>query len=215
MKCVGYDNNFQRDLSEKFPVWVPPAPRSRKKPENDNPSPSKPKAGGRKPRLKKRKRAVTPESDPESDSDLPDKSEYTDPPVTLSRKRKRKAITDPGLRDDSESDSGLEYVAPPVSRSRTRTSSPDDEGMDIDHDFGDDLEYVDLPRQPIPSPRKRLAATSGTILDMGSESDDDALEYIDPPVTARFDEIIDITDEKQVPTYRKLGEGTLASPICV
>ena len=214
MKCVGYDNDFQRDLSEKFPIWVPPAPRPRKKPGNDNPS-SKTKAGGRKPRLKKRKHEVTPESAPESQSDLADKPANVDPPVTLSRKRKRKAISEPGLCNDSESDSELEHVNSPVARFRTRTRSPDDGGMDIDHESGDDLEYVEPPRQPIPTPRKRFSATSGAILDMGSESDDDALEYIDPPVTASFDEIIDITDEKQVSIYRKLGDGTIASPIRV
>ena len=30
MECVGYDNAFQLELCEKFPLWVPPPKRSSK-----------------------------------------------------------------------------------------------------------------------------------------------------------------------------------------
>jgi len=25
MKCVGYDNNFQKEISKRYPTWVPPS----------------------------------------------------------------------------------------------------------------------------------------------------------------------------------------------
>lgn len=31
MKCVGYDNNFQKDLSRKFSRWVPQTKDSKNK----------------------------------------------------------------------------------------------------------------------------------------------------------------------------------------
>jgi hypothetical protein len=60
MECVGYDNNFQLELCDKFPLWVPPP----KKPRGSNKSSSKKsKLAGRK-----RKREESP--DFELDNDL-------------------------------------------------------------------------------------------------------------------------------------------------
>jgi hypothetical protein len=30
MKCIGYDNRFQKEISERYPTWVPPPPKKRK-----------------------------------------------------------------------------------------------------------------------------------------------------------------------------------------
>jgi hypothetical protein len=58
LKCVGYDNDFQRQLSEKFPVWKQQQKKKKKKAEQ------KPaQQGNSVPRGKKRKRADTPESE--------------------------------------------------------------------------------------------------------------------------------------------------------
>lgn len=212
MKCVGYDNDFQRDLSEKFPVWVPPPPKTKKTPGNGNRAAGKTKAGNQKPRLKKRKREVAPESGPEGESDLGDKLEYVDPPAMRSQKRKCEATLEADPNNDSESDGGLEleYVDSHVSRFRKRT--PDDGKMNIDQKSDDDIEYIDPPVSP--SPRK-FDATPDAVLDMGSESDEDELEYVDPPVASRSDEIIDISDEEQKLVSYKLSDGTRVSPICL
>jgi hypothetical protein len=50
MECVGYDNNFQLELCNKFPLWVPP--------------PRKPRPSG-----KKRKRDESPDLDNNSNED--------------------------------------------------------------------------------------------------------------------------------------------------
>ena len=54
MECVGYDNAFQLELCDKFPLWVPPtkaskAPKSSKKRRGSGKSPTKSsKVAGRK-----------------------------------------------------------------------------------------------------------------------------------------------------------------------
>jgi hypothetical protein len=53
LKCVGYDNDFQRQLSEKFPVWKQQQKKVEKKPAQRNGVS----------RGRKRKRADTPESE--------------------------------------------------------------------------------------------------------------------------------------------------------
>jgi uncharacterized protein DUF6697 len=58
MKCVGYDNDFQRELCNKFPLWVPP-PRKPKGSGKSMPK-KKSQAAGRK-----RKREESLDSDNE------------------------------------------------------------------------------------------------------------------------------------------------------
>lgn len=54
MKCVGYDADFQRNLAEKYPTWVPP--------------PSKPKKGSGR-RRKGKKTTVSVKQEAQSDDD--------------------------------------------------------------------------------------------------------------------------------------------------
>ncbi|RDB20371.1 hypothetical protein Hypma_012570 [Hypsizygus marmoreus] len=82
MKCVGYDTEFQRNLADKFPTWVPPPPKQ------------KTKKGARTPRKKvvlpktqpktgqKRKHAAADLSDEEDDSDSSNGSDTKDPQDT-------------------------------------------------------------------------------------------------------------------------------------
>lgn len=58
LKCVGYDNGFQLQLSEKFSHWVRPPKKEKKASASQKPTH---RTG--KPRGEKRKRAETPESD--------------------------------------------------------------------------------------------------------------------------------------------------------
>ena len=57
MECVGYDNAFQLELCEKFPLWVPPPKKSRGS-RKSSPKKSKVTVAGRK-----RKRDESPGSD--------------------------------------------------------------------------------------------------------------------------------------------------------
>jgi len=67
MECVGYDNAFQLELCEKFPLWVPP-PR---KPRGSGKSSAKQsKVAGRK-----RKRERSPDSDVDLNPKNEDESE--------------------------------------------------------------------------------------------------------------------------------------------
>lgn len=61
LKCVGYDNDFQLQLSEKFPVWQ----REQKKKAERKPG----RQGNGVPRGKKRKRLDTPESEETDESE--------------------------------------------------------------------------------------------------------------------------------------------------
>lgn len=79
MKCVGYDNSFQWELSERFPLWVPPKKRDgAREQEQDAPAKIKPKKEDKR---IKRKREATP-----------DELEYIDAPQikACSVKRERK-----------------------------------------------------------------------------------------------------------------------------
>ncbi|KAF5372045.1 hypothetical protein D9615_008076 [Tricholomella constricta] len=79
MKCVGYDIDFQRNLADKFPTWVPPPPKKKK--ENSGKTRKKTvKKETKEVKIgKKRKRAdldVESESEPEdSDEDVDDSEE--------------------------------------------------------------------------------------------------------------------------------------------
>ena len=55
MECVDYDNNFQLELCDKFPLWVPPPKQPR---SSGKSSPKKSKLAGRK-----RKRDENPDFD--------------------------------------------------------------------------------------------------------------------------------------------------------
>ena len=55
MGCVGYDNAFQLEICEKFPLWASPPKRTR---GSGKSSPKKSKMAGRK-----RKREETPDSE--------------------------------------------------------------------------------------------------------------------------------------------------------
>ncbi|RDB20273.1 hypothetical protein Hypma_012569 [Hypsizygus marmoreus] len=78
MKCVGYDTEFQLNLANKFPTWVPPPPKAKadkgtKKPRSEGrPRNSQATAG------QKRKRAAVDLSDEESDSDSSDGEDSQD-----------------------------------------------------------------------------------------------------------------------------------------
>ncbi|KAF8959386.1 hypothetical protein BDZ97DRAFT_1667283, partial [Flammula alnicola] len=54
LKCIGYDNEFQHELSQRFPNWVPPPPKN---------SGQGRKKASKTPRGQKRKRSDTPEPD--------------------------------------------------------------------------------------------------------------------------------------------------------
>ncbi|KJA28750.1 hypothetical protein HYPSUDRAFT_33099 [Hypholoma sublateritium FD-334 SS-4] len=95
MKCVGYDNDFQRALSEQYyPGWKPPPkpPNQKKLPNSGNGATGMTKAGDRKPRARKRKLEETPESVPDIESELGNDMEYADLPVTRSQKRRREVM---------------------------------------------------------------------------------------------------------------------------
>lgn len=216
MKCVGYDNNFQRELSEKFPVWVPTPPKTKKQkkekpPKRESASVRKTKSGtDQKPRGKQLKVEEMFKDVPNVENESGDDLEYVDPPTTRSVKRKNEATAEVKSHGGNESDGGLEYVDPqPASRSRKRTRVDIDTTMNTASD--DDLEYVD---QPASLPRKKYSATPDAVPDVGSESDD-GLEYVDFPVVSCSDEVISIEDEDEMPVLYKLGEGTSESPICL
>lgn len=98
MKCVGFDNDFQRALSEQYyPGWKPPPkpPKQKKLSRGVSSSAGMTKFGDRNPRGKKRKLEQTPESLPDVESELDDDLEYVDLlPVTRSQKRIRKDISE-------------------------------------------------------------------------------------------------------------------------
>ena len=74
LKCVGYDNDFQRQLSEKFPVWQQQQqPKKRKKAEQKPAQQRKDVSRG-----KKRKRADTPESEIEETDEGESEVDYGD-----------------------------------------------------------------------------------------------------------------------------------------
>ncbi|KJA21624.1 hypothetical protein HYPSUDRAFT_216177 [Hypholoma sublateritium FD-334 SS-4] len=214
MKCVGYDNDFQRELSEEYPVWQPPPPKpknqKKKLPKRSSGAVGKKKSSNRKPRRKKLKLEEmfksVPNVESESDGDL----EYVDPPATRSQKRKREATHEVKPHSSDESDGGLEYVDPqPASRSRKRSRV--DLNTAINSESDNELEYVD---QPVSLPWKKRSATPDTVPDLGSESDDE-LEYVDRPPLSHSDEVISIADEDETPAYYKRSEGTFESPICL
>ena len=216
MKCVGYDNNFQRELSEKFPVWVPAPPKEKKQkkekpPKRESTAVRKTKSGtNQNPRGKQLKVEEMFKGVPNVENESGDDLEYVDPPVNLSLKRKNEAAPEVKFHSSNESDGGLEYVDPqPASRSRKRTRVDIDTTMNTDSDG--DLEYID---QPVSLSRKKQSATPDAVPDLGGESDD-GLEYVDFPVVSCSDEVISIADEDELPVYYKLGGGTLESPICL
>lgn len=98
MKCVSYDNDFQRALSEHYyPGWKPPPkpPKQKKLPKGGSGATGMTKFGDRKPRGKKRKLEETTESLPDVESELADDLEYVDLlPVTRSQKRRRTDISE-------------------------------------------------------------------------------------------------------------------------
>ena len=61
MECVGYDNAFQLELCENFPLYVPPPKKTR---GSGKSSPKKSKVAGRK-----RKREESPNSDFKNDDE--------------------------------------------------------------------------------------------------------------------------------------------------
>jgi hypothetical protein len=61
MECVDYDNNFQLQLCNKFPLWAPPPKKPR---ASGKTSPQKSKLAGRK-----RKREESPDLDNDSNED--------------------------------------------------------------------------------------------------------------------------------------------------
>jgi hypothetical protein len=67
MECVGYDNTFQLELCDKFPLWVPP---SKQKPQGSRNYSAK-KSSATSPRKRKRK----PEENSNLDVDLKDENE--------------------------------------------------------------------------------------------------------------------------------------------
>lgn len=81
LKCIDYDNNFQLQLSQKFLTWIPPPPKTtgnRGKGSAHNTA-----VGAVEVKLSgsqggKRKRAETPESEDESDTDLVDVIDISD-----------------------------------------------------------------------------------------------------------------------------------------
>ena len=218
MKRVGYDNNFQRELTEKYAVWVPPPPKkknqkTKKLPKRESGTVSKTKPStSQKTRKKEPKVEETFEDARNVKSGSDDDLEYVDPPVTRSLKRKRESSPEAKLHSGSEPDGGPEYVdLPPASRSRKSIQ------VDIDVDVvnavngesDDDLEYDD---HPVSLPRKKRSATPDAVPDIGSGSDDD-LEYVDSPVVSCPDEVISIADTDEMLAPYKLTEGTFESPI--
>ena len=62
MECVDYDDNFQCQLCDKFPLWVPPPKQTR---GSGKSSPKKSKLAGRK-----RKREESPDFNDEDEGEL-------------------------------------------------------------------------------------------------------------------------------------------------
>ena len=60
LKCIGYDNDFQLELSKKFPLWVPPPAKQKTQTTAVQQKPTR-RTGDT--RGEKRKRAETPESE--------------------------------------------------------------------------------------------------------------------------------------------------------
>lgn len=88
LKCVDYDYNFQLEICDKYPKWIPPRTNTKKKTKNGGKRSKaikevktevkiedKPDGGSssKSSRGKKRKRAITPksESDTEGGSGMP------------------------------------------------------------------------------------------------------------------------------------------------
>ena len=95
MECVGYDNAFQLELCDKFPLWVPPPRRPK---GSGKSAPKKSKVAGQK-----RKREESPGSNFEND----DEREYD---ANSSRRSKFKHLSE-------DEDDVLTY-APRGTRSR-------------------------------------------------------------------------------------------------
>ena len=87
MKCVGYDNEFQRQLSEKYAAWnlLPPKPKKR------SGAVGKTEWSDEKPRAEKRKLEETSKDILDVKSESGDDLEYIEPPVARPCKREREA----------------------------------------------------------------------------------------------------------------------------
>ena len=97
MECVGYDNAFQLELCDKFPLWVPPPRRPK---GSGKSAPKKSNVAGQK-----RKREESPGSDFEIEND--DEREYD---ANTSRRGKFKHL--------SENDDDVPTYTPRGTRSR-------------------------------------------------------------------------------------------------
>ncbi|PPQ82836.1 hypothetical protein CVT25_009211 [Psilocybe cyanescens] len=96
MKCVGYDENFQRELVAKFPHWTPPSakPKGKGKKLNAQLKQSQASKG-------KRKREETPESEPlepESEEDV-NLNEHEDDEHSTSSTRKGQRLQSTPTRE--------------------------------------------------------------------------------------------------------------------
>ena len=99
MKCVGYDNQLQTDLSEKFPVWDAMSPAEKKEYREAIKLECKAKAKELKLHLKKTK------------------AKQAKTPATRKRKREQTPnieTEDSDNGDETDDSDGLEYVDPPV-----------------------------------------------------------------------------------------------------
>lgn len=96
MECVGYDNAFQLELCEKFPLWVP-SPRTPKGSGKKRSSPKKSKIAGRK-----RKREESSDSDSQNDDEreFEGKSSSKKTKVTGRKRTKREENSDSDSNDD-------------------------------------------------------------------------------------------------------------------
>ncbi len=96
MKCVGYDNQLQIDLSEKFPVWNAMSPAEKKEYREAIKLECKAKAKELKLRLKKTK------------------ATQAKTPTTKKRKREQTPLNietlDSDSGDETDDSDGLEYV---------------------------------------------------------------------------------------------------------
>ena len=102
MKCVGYDNEFQRQLSEKYAAWnlLPPKPKKR------SGAVGKTEWSDEKPRAEKRKLEEMSKDVLDVKSESGDDLEYVNPAVTLSWKREREAMPEAKPHNGTKSDSG-------------------------------------------------------------------------------------------------------------
>jgi hypothetical protein len=100
MECVGYDNAFQIELCEKFPLFVPPPKTPR---GSGKSSLKKRKVAGRK-----HKREESVDSDPQTDNEREFKGKSS-PKKSKVAGRKRKREETPNL--DSESNDEREFEA--------------------------------------------------------------------------------------------------------